>query len=172
MRHSRIFVGLFSDSNCAGVCVPNNLADYCEAYLITNGLCKSGMRCCVSRENYPDKIPDDLRVPMIRVHSNHTVSPKPTKSNQPTMSNSPRPKPAKIATSRPTKPQEPSRESFDGNHIGGQRSCDGECVGSIIALFCEKTDQDAYCPNDETCCFVNDNDNIKETTQKPQIVSE
>lgn len=148
------------------------MAEYCEAYLITNGLCKSGMRCCVSRDNYPNKVPDDLRVPVIGVHSNHTVSFKPTKSNQPTMLNSPRPKqPTKMATSRPTKPQEPSRESIDGNHIGGQRPCNGECVGSIFALFCDKTDADAYCPNDETCCFMNDNDNIKETTQKPQVVS-
>lgn len=166
-------LGFFSDPNCIGLCVTPSMAEYCEAYLLRNGLCKHNMKCCVSHEDYPDKLPDDFHIPVKRVHSNHTISSKPTKSNQLTMSNSQRPKqPTKMATSRPNKPQEPSRESIDGNHIGGQRPCDGECVGSLIALFCDKTDGDAYCPNDETCCFVNDNENIKETTQKPQVVSE
>lgn len=147
------------------------MADYCEAYLATNGLCNSGSKCCVSRDNYPDKVPADFRVP-IQMHSNHTISSKLTKSNMPTMTNSPRPKPpTKLTTSRPTKPQEPSRESIDGNHVGGQRPCDGNCLSSFFSLFCDKTDSDAHCPNDGTCCIDIEGENVKETTQKPQIVS-
>lgn len=48
---------------CPGVCVADRIAEYCEAYLTTSGLCKSGSKCCVSRDIYPDKPPADLHIP-------------------------------------------------------------------------------------------------------------
>lgn len=48
---------------CPGVCVADRIAEYCEAYLTTGGLCKSGSKCCVSRDIYPDKPPADLYIP-------------------------------------------------------------------------------------------------------------
>lgn len=48
---------------CPGVCVADRIAEYCEAYLKTPDLCKTGSKCCVSRDIYPDKPPADLYVP-------------------------------------------------------------------------------------------------------------
>lgn len=55
--------GNAKNENCPGVCVADRIAEYCEAYLITPGLCKPQSKCCVSRDIYPDKVPVDLRVP-------------------------------------------------------------------------------------------------------------
>lgn len=48
----------------------DKIAEYCEAYLITPGLCKPQSKCCVSRDIYPDKVPADLRVPITHAQSN------------------------------------------------------------------------------------------------------
>lgn len=48
---------------CPGVCVADRIAEYCEAYLTTSGLCKTGSKCCVSQDIYPDKPPADFHVP-------------------------------------------------------------------------------------------------------------
>lgn len=53
--------------------MPDKIAEYCEAYLITPGLCKVATKCCVSRDIYPDKVPADLRVPIAHFpHKNST----------------------------------------------------------------------------------------------------
>lgn len=59
--------------DCPGVCVADRIAEYCEAYLITPGLCKSQSKCCVSRDIYPDKVPADLRVPTTHTQSNSST---------------------------------------------------------------------------------------------------
>lgn len=139
--------------------------------MITNGLCKAGSKCCVSRDIYPDKLPADLRIPNAQMHGNHSIMSKPTKPIASTMSSSQRPKqPIKQGTGKPTKPQEPSRESPEGNHIGGQRPCDGECVSGLFALFCDDLDSEAYCPNEGSCCITSEgNENGKPTTQRPYL---
>lgn len=141
----------------------NHIAEYCEAYLITNGLCKIGSKCCIPLDNNTDKSSPDLRIP-----KNDTV--KPTKTVTSTNLNSQRPKlpPSKPNTNRPTKPQEPSRESIEGNQIN-HRPCDGECVSGLFALFCDSLDEDAFCPNEGSCCIASENNanNAPATTPKP-----
>lgn len=144
----------------------DHIAEYCEAYLITSGLCKARSKCCVPRDSYPDKPPADLRIP--NGHQNQTTLSKPTKSAATTSSNAQqRPKPPmKPNTSRPTKPQEPSRESEEGNKIN-HRPCNGECVSGLFALFCDALDDDAFCPNDGSCCVSSAANNAPPTTPKP-----
>lgn len=60
----------YSLTDCPGVCVADRIAEYCESYLITPGLCKPQSKCCVSRDIYPDKVPADLRVPTMQTQSN------------------------------------------------------------------------------------------------------
>ena len=46
---------------CPGVCVAEKIAGYCEAVLDVSELCKSGLRCCVSRDNYGEgELPPNL----------------------------------------------------------------------------------------------------------------
>lgn len=59
---------LNKDNQCPGVCVADRIAEYCEAYHTTSGLCKVGSKCCVSRDIYPDKLPADLYVPSTLFH--------------------------------------------------------------------------------------------------------
>lgn len=51
------------NKSCPGVCVADRIAEYCEGYLTTSGLCKSGSKCCVSRDIYPGKPPADFHIP-------------------------------------------------------------------------------------------------------------
>lgn len=51
------------ENACVGVCVADRIADYCEAYLKTPGLCKTGTKCCVAIDEYEGKSSDDLYIP-------------------------------------------------------------------------------------------------------------
>lgn len=96
-----------------------------------------------------------------------------------------KPKPTKLFTSsKPTKGQEPLRESQSNNNNQHQhqsqqhhhnRPCDGECVSGLFALFCDELDQEAYCPNEGSCCVTSESSDVKDrpthktTTQKPIV---
>lgn len=42
----------------------DRIAEYCEAYLTTSGLCTAGTKCCVSLNDYANaKLPKDIYVP-------------------------------------------------------------------------------------------------------------
>lgn len=174
-----IFFVVIADGQCPGVCVADRIAEYCEAYLITGGLCKSGSKCCVSRDIYPaDKMPADLRIPnaqpSAQATNNRTNIPSksPTKpSMQPSPTQGARPKPTKLnSSSHSTRPQIPTRESAEGsgvNHVNNRRPCAGECVVDLFSLFCEELDSEAFCPNEGNCCLDGAN---KGTTPRPQPV--
>lgn len=65
------------DNDCPGVCVADRIADYCEAYLKTPNLCKSGTKCCVAKDSYMDN--PDLRV-LIGSQNSSKTSAKPQKT--------------------------------------------------------------------------------------------
>lgn len=150
------------------------MAEYCEAYLTTAGLCTSGTKCCVSRDVYPDKIPADLRVPNVQLanisHINQSI--RPTKPFVLTSTNVSRTKPTKLISNQPTKTQESLQGSIDNNNHASPRPCDGECVSGLFALFCDELDAEAYCPNEGSCCVSSESDangSSKGTTPKPHV---
>ncbi|ALC44029.1 mas [Drosophila busckii] len=65
------------NKNCTGVCVADRIAEYCEAYLTSSGLCKEGTKCCVSLDEYANtKLPKDIYIPakhMGNLKSNQTT---------------------------------------------------------------------------------------------------
>ncbi|XP_002046313.3 protein masquerade [Drosophila virilis] len=65
------------NKNCTGVCVADRIAEYCEAYLTSSGLCKEGTKCCVSLDEYSNgKLPKDIYIPakhMSNLKSNQTL---------------------------------------------------------------------------------------------------
>lgn len=63
LKPSKEKENLNKDNSCPGVCVADRIAEYCEAYHTSPGLCKVGSKCCVSRDIYPDSLPADLYVP-------------------------------------------------------------------------------------------------------------
>lgn len=141
------------------------MAEYCEAYVTTNGLCKTGSKCCVHPDIHSDKMPADLYIP--NSQKNQTLPSKPTKPNVSMVSHSQRPKPPiKMHPNRPPKPQEPLRESVEDNQISS-RPCDGECVSGLFALLCDDVDSSAYCENDASCCVPPQNSNVQPTSPRP-----
>jgi len=59
--HFLVLCGMCAVKACPGVCVAERIADYCEAVLDVSEMCKSGLRCCVSRDSYGDgELPPNL----------------------------------------------------------------------------------------------------------------
>ena len=54
------FLSLRVAEKCPGVCVADRLSEYCETILNIEGLCKSGLRCCVAKEIFNGKYPAGL----------------------------------------------------------------------------------------------------------------
>ncbi|XP_017019555.1 protein masquerade [Drosophila kikkawai] len=83
-----------ANKDCTGVCVADRIAEYCEAYLTSDGLCKEGTKCCVSLDEYSNgKLPKDIYIPakhMSNLKPNQTLSEKsaPAKSGSSTSTSS------------------------------------------------------------------------------------
>ncbi|KAH8303655.1 hypothetical protein KR018_009658 [Drosophila ironensis] len=61
-----------ANKDCTGVCVADRIAEYCEAYLTSDGLCKEGTKCCVSLDEYSNgKLPKDIYIPASKYAQNH-----------------------------------------------------------------------------------------------------
>ncbi|XP_073997933.1 trypsin-like serine protease domain-containing protein masquerade isoform X2 [Rhodnius prolixus] len=140
--------------NCPGVCVAERIADYCEAVLTENvsitvndgqqqkqqnstgRLCKEGLRCCVTRDAFPN-----AQQPSPSNRGNVTsISSESTSSTTPHPSQASSPPPANRRP--PTSPQ-------------SGKKCRGECVSGLFALFCDDIDTEASCPGDDSCCITN-----------------
>ncbi|XP_053952471.1 protein masquerade [Anastrepha ludens] len=68
--------------NCTGVCVADRIAEYCEAYLTTSGLCTAGTKCCVSLNDYANtKLPKDIYVPAKHMANLHNMQYKNNKTS-------------------------------------------------------------------------------------------
>ncbi|XP_037720287.1 protein masquerade [Drosophila subpulchrella] len=102
-----------ANKDCTGVCVADRIAEYCEAYLTSDGLCKEGTKCCVSLDEYSNgKLPKDIYIPakhMSNLKPNQTLSEKsaPSKSSSTstssttTTSTTTTPEPARTNNSSP-----------------------------------------------------------------------
>ncbi|XP_052847387.1 LOW QUALITY PROTEIN: protein masquerade [Drosophila gunungcola] len=83
-----------ANKDCTGVCVADRIAEYCEAYLTSDGLCKEGTKCCVSLDEYSNgKLPKDIYIPakhMSNLKPNQTLAEKsaPSKSGSSTSTSS------------------------------------------------------------------------------------
>ncbi|XP_060537033.1 protein masquerade isoform X2 [Cylas formicarius] len=123
-----------------GVCVAERIADYCEAILNTENLCKTGLRCCVSSDSFGDKPPADLIIP-------NKTKPSFTKIETRTT-----PKPSTtIATTTAHMVKVNVATTYRPNIL---KPCNGECVSGLYALFCDDIDTDADCPNEGSCCIT------------------
>ncbi|XP_063928844.1 protein masquerade isoform X2 [Zophobas morio] len=125
---------------CPGVCVAERIADYCEAILPTEDLCKPNLKCCMSSDAFGDKIPPNLIIPS-KTKTNYTrtevltTTPKPLSLEKQTSSLRP-----------PLKP------------------CKGECVSGLFALFCDDIDTEAECPSEGSCCITTPSEETITTT--------
>lgn len=115
---------------CLGVCVAERIANYCEAVLNVEDLCKPGLRCCVSRDIYGDREPPpDLIIMDGRNTTRFSTS-------------------VPRITTTTTTPPPPARTQAE------MHDCQGDCVSGFFALLCDDIDTNAYCPNDGSCCIT------------------
>lgn len=136
------------------------IADYCDAVLNVETLCKSGYRCCVSRDAFGDSPPPELLV-IDRTKLNGTrpdekyasttrmpekigLTTRPPAAIRPITLSSLLTTPATgVSTPLPERPKPVLGEN-----------CKGECVNGLFAFLCDNIDTDADCPGDGFCCIT------------------
>lgn len=121
-----------SVKTCPGVCVAEKIADYCEAVINVADMCKPGLRCCTTRDSFGNGEKPSNFIIMDR---NNTAS-RPHTSESTTIS----------TTTMYTSTMRPQSTL---------KTCSGECVNGLLALFCDDVDSNAFCPNDDSCCINN-----------------
>ena len=114
---------------CPGVCVAERLSGFCEAILNVDDLCKSNLRCCVSKETY-----DDNDAPGGALFIPNGSKPPP---------------PVKRKTTK--KPKVNKRKPPKRN---GGDDCKGTCVTGFFALLCEDIDKSVECPGLQRPFFI------------------
>ncbi|XP_043522958.1 protein masquerade isoform X3 [Frieseomelitta varia] len=149
-----------SSKTCSGICMAERIADYCDAVLVIDTLCKPGYKCCVSRDAFGDSPPPELLV-IDRANSSRfdektglNTSYKgssPSTTMRPNMITSTSIASTTIATTtmitkQPTTTIRPK--------ITMRKPCKGECVSGFFALLCDKVDGEAECPDDGSCCVI------------------
>lgn len=120
---------------CPGVCVAERIADYCEAVLNVTEMCKTGLRCCVSKDAFTG---DEHLVVLDRNSTRISVSNEPHRPPSTTSTTTTAAPPPSAAAAPPP----------------GSKQCRGECVSGLFALFCDDVDADAYCPGEDSSCCV------------------
>ncbi|XP_011504072.1 PREDICTED: serine proteinase stubble [Ceratosolen solmsi marchali] len=161
-------VDKLSPKSCSGICMAERIANYCDAVLNVENLCKFGYRCCVSRDLFGDSPPAELLV-IDRTKSNLTrveeTSPASTSSVTPVIGHGP-PSHATSTNyvSSPTSITSTATTLRPGSASQGPpKPCSGECVSPFFALICENVDTEADCGDSGYCC-IRDNIIKKDTT--------
>lgn len=136
------------------------IADYCDAVLVIDTLCKPGYKCCVSRDAFGDSPPPELlvidRTNSSRFDEKTGIS---TSYKSPPSSTTVRPNTSTLTsvatstavtigtmTNQPITTMRPK--------ITVKKPCKGECVSGFFALLCDKVDGEAECPDDGSCCII------------------
>lgn len=127
---------------CPGVCVAERIADYCEAVLNVTEMCKTGLRCCVSKDAFAGA---EHLVVLDRNSTRISVSNAPHRPPPP-----PPPSTTTVATTTTASAQSAAAPPPPV----GSKQCRGECVSGLFALFCDDVDADAYCPGEDSSCCV------------------
>ncbi|XP_048507016.1 protein masquerade isoform X2 [Athalia rosae] len=140
---------------CSGICVAERIAEYCEAVLAVDGLCKEGLRCCVSRDIYGDTPPPELividRNTTRKAVTSQDKTTQMTTFSATTLSSTAAPSTSIATTTQRSKPL-------------AQKPCKGECVTGLFALFCDNIDSEADCPSDGSCCITDAPEKLPEST--------
>jgi len=156
---------------CSGICVAEKLADYCDAVLMIDILCKPGDKCCVSRDAFGDFPPPELLV-IDRLNSSRydekngggvlskVSSPLTTtrpNTSLPTSVSAIASAITMMTTTMMAATRQPSiRTTTTRPKPEPFKPCKGKCTSGLPVLFCENIDGDADCPpNDFTviCCI-------------------
>ncbi|XP_014205845.1 enteropeptidase [Copidosoma floridanum] len=179
---------------CSGICMSERIANYCDAVWNIESLCKSGFKCCVSRDMFGNSPPPELLV-IDRTKSNLThidnfnssVSPTsytsyPLSSNSTVLLITSSPAPTTFLLSTNTLPSaRPASPSVQTSTLTTTlattskpkpvtqppKECKGDCVNPLLALICDNVDTDADCGDSGYCC-IRDPPKEEPTTTTPK----
>lgn len=153
------------------------IADYCDAVLTIESLCKPGYKCCVSRDAFGDSPPPELQV-IDRTNSSRYDEKKGDGSSSKISFSSTTTQPntslstsisalsasattmtatMTASTKQPTTTVSTVATTFRPKPI--PKPCKGECTSDLSALFCNNIDGEAECPADGsvlTVCCINE----------------
>nr|CAG4643851.1 EOG090X03V0 [Lepidurus arcticus] len=165
---------------CPGVCVASRISAYCEAVLNVDGLCKTDLRCCVSKDLFGDRRPPPELV-ILNGGGTHSHDPNkppmpqtppmiPTVSSISTSSSSSPSTPTAVSTTQapPTQRVQQSQETTTtlSPNIPDNRRCIGTCVTGFFSYLCDFVDPRAMCPNGGRCC-VNRKEGPSDPNNRP-----
>lgn len=150
------------------------IADYCDAVLIIETLCKPGYKCCVSRDAFGDFPPPELLV-IDRTNSSRydekngsgvfseVSSPSTTMKSNVSLTASATAIATMVTTLTTTTPtmttKQPSTTTMITRPTLPPKLCKGKCTNVLSAIFCNSIDEDAECPADGsvlTVCCTNE----------------
>ncbi|XP_014470670.1 PREDICTED: serine proteinase stubble isoform X2 [Dinoponera quadriceps] len=163
---------------CSGICMSERIANYCDAVLVIDTLCKSGFKCCVSRDAFGDSPPPELLV-IDRTRSNEnsshndekhssdafskttpmTTRPNTSTTNASTTFITTTTTTTTMVTRQPPPPPSTTTTTTTRPKPVLLKPCGGKCTSGLPALFCESVDSDADCPTDDslfTVCCINE----------------
>ncbi|KYN23168.1 PREDICTED: serine proteinase stubble-like [Trachymyrmex cornetzi] len=167
---------------CSGICMAERIADYCDAVLVIDTLCKPGYKCCVSRDAFGESPPPELlvidRLNSSRIDEKNSGSDSKVSSTLTTM----RPNTSlstsvsaiatattmttMITTLTATR-QPPTAATTTRPKPVPFKPCKGRCMSGLSALFCENVDAYADCPPDDsvlTVCCISEPQKAETTT--------
>lgn len=134
------------------------IADYCEAILAIESLCKVGFKCCVSRDAFGLSPPPELMV--IDRSNSSRYDEKIQLSNKSVLTSTAWPSTdvsiVSLATLTTTT-QTPSLTTVqtDEKRPTLRKPCSGACIYGILATFlCPTIDEDADCAGEGSCCII------------------
>lgn len=153
------------------------IADYCDAVLMIDTLCKPSYKCCVSRDAFGDSPPPELLV-IDRLNSSRydekngggafskVSSPlttmRPKTSSSMSVSTTTAIATTTMTTTTDTAIMAATRQPSTVMTTTRPKPvlfkpCEGKCTSGLSALFCDNIDGDADCPPDDSvltvCCI-------------------
>ncbi|XP_018399474.1 PREDICTED: serine proteinase stubble [Cyphomyrmex costatus] len=170
-----------SIKTCSGICMAERIADYCDAVLVIDTLCKPGYKCCVSRDAFGESPPPELLV-IDRLNSSRideknsgttskVSSPLTTTRPNTSLSTSVSAIATATTVATMTTISATRQPSTAATTIRPKpipfKPCKGRCTSGLSALFCENIDGDADCPPDDsiyTVCCISEPEKAETTT--------
>nr|SVE90430.1 EOG090X03V0 [Daphnia sinensis] len=150
---------------CPGVCVATRISDYCEAVLNVDGLCKTAMKCCVTKSLFGESEPPPELVILNEASSTGASTTEASTTTSPTTTtvrsdqvkcefNSPNyVLLEKVRTTTTTTRPRPKSTTTAVPAVDDDKRCKGTCVTGFFSYLCDFIDSKAVCANGGKCCI-------------------
>nr|SVE70342.1 EOG090X03V0 [Daphnia similis] len=130
---------------CPGVCVATRISDYCEAVLNVDGLCKTAMKCCVTKSLFGESEPPPELVILNEASSTRASTTEPSTTTSPTTTT--------VRTTTTTTRPRPKSTTTAVPEADNDKRCKGTCVTGFFSYLCDFIDAKAVCANGGKCCI-------------------